>query len=142
MAKKYAKKSVSQGVWLRKGEDVKDQDLVEIMNEGTEEDGQFGTQDVFLVKTAAGKEGKLSFNQTSLNNLIDAFGDDAVNWVGKTVKVWLFKDFKDGKLVVKLIITHPEAILTNAGFVTPGKAAKEDIPIVEENEVDLRDIPF
>jgi len=86
---KYQKK-VSLGSWLKKGEDVKDGDLITIANEGKKTTGEYGEQDVFLMKTGD-KEGNISINQTSINNWIDAFGDDSINWIGKEVKVMVVK---------------------------------------------------
>ena len=72
MSKLY-KKRISVGNFLKKGEDYKDGDIVEIANEGKQIEGQYGTQDVFLIKLADGKEGNASFNTTSINNMVDAF---------------------------------------------------------------------
>ena len=82
------KKRVSLGVFLKKGIDFKENDLIEIMNEGKQVEGLYGMQDVFLAKLSDGKEGNVSFNSTSINNFIDAYGEDSKNWVGKKVKVW------------------------------------------------------
>lgn len=112
---KYTKK-VSTGAWLKKGEDIKDGDIITIASEGKEVEGQYGPQEIFLAKTKDGKEGNIGMNQTSINNLIDAYGDDSISWIGKDVKVWLFKDFKDGKMVYKMILSHPDAEMTEDGF--------------------------
>ena len=48
----YTKRE-SLGQWLKKGEDFKDGDTVQIANEGKQTEGQFGTQDVFLIKLRA-----------------------------------------------------------------------------------------
>lgn len=162
--KKYTKKS-SIGAWLKKGEDFKTGELLEILNEGAEVDSQFGgSQTAFMARTAKGKEGNVGFNQTSINNMIDAYGEDAEKWIGQMVKVWIFPDFKDGKMTQKLIITHKDAELTAKGFVLPKgtematpatkkkvmkkETKSEEIPIIEEgeeeesDEIDVEKIPF
>lgn len=45
-------------------------------------------QTVFKVRVPSGQELALKFNQTSINYLIDAYGDESSAWVGNRVKVW------------------------------------------------------
>ena len=106
---KYTKK-VSVGNFLKKGEDFKENDLLEIANEGKEVPGEFGTQNVFLVK-AGEKEGNVGFNQTTINNLIDAYGEDSINWIGKKVKVWGIISNVQGKMKKVYYFLHPDTVL-------------------------------
>lgn len=135
MSKIYEKK-VSVGAWLKKGQDFKDGDLIELANEGQEVQGEFGTQNVFLVKTKDGKEGNVSINQTSINGFIDGFGKEAVNWVGKKIKVVKIKQNVSGKFIDVYYFAHPEAELTENGFVLPSTAIHEDGTLDPDN------IPF
>lgn len=135
MSKTYEKK-VSVGAWLKKGEDFKDGDMVEIGNEGQEVNGEFGTQNVFLIKTKDGKEGNVSINQTSINGFIDAFGKQAENWVGKKVKVFKIKQNVSGRFIDVYYFAHPEAELTESGFKLPSTEVHPD------GEIDPADIPF
>ena len=111
------KKKVTVGEFAKKGVDVKNGDLVTIANEGKQIEGQYGIQNVFLIKIKKGDEKNISVNQTSMNALIDAFGEDSVNWVGKQVKVWIIKQNVSGKFVDVLYVAHPEADLGDTGFV-------------------------
>jgi hypothetical protein len=52
---------------------------------------------VFKIQTRNGEK-NLSFNQTTMNNLIDEFSDETSSWVGKKVKVWMIKAMVSGKL--------------------------------------------
>jgi len=135
MSKIYEKR-ITVGQFLKKGVDIKDGELVEIANEGKEVEGQFGTQDVFLIKTASGKEGNISINQTSINGFVDAFGKEATNWIGKKVKVVKIKQNVSGKFIDVYYFAHPEAELTENGFVLPSTEVHEDGDIAPE------DIPF
>jgi len=135
MSKTYEKK-VTVGQFLKKGVDIKDGELVEIANEGKEVEGQFGMQDVFLIKTASGKEGNISINQTSINGFVDAFGKEATNWIGKKVKVVKIKQNVSGKFIDVYYFAHPEAELTENGFILPSTEVKED------GTIDPADIPF
>jgi hypothetical protein len=131
------KKRISVGAFLKKGEDYKDGDTIEILSEGKEIEGQFGLQDIFSAKTREGKEGNVTFNSTSINNMIDAYGEDGKNWIGKKAKVWKVKMSVQGKIKDVYFFSHPDADLTDDGiFSIPGKDPKEkDIPIVEEEDI-------
>lgn len=77
--------------------DIKNGDSVEIVNAGDIVEGQFGQQHVFSIKTRNGEK-NVAFNQTTLNTLIDAWGDETSAWVGKPVTVFLIKTMVSGKL--------------------------------------------
>ena len=136
---KYQKR-VSVGAFLKKGEDFKDGDIVVIANEGKQAEGQFGTQDLFLIKTKDGKEGNVSFNQTSINNLIDGYGDDSINWIGKEAKVHAILSNVQGKMIKVYYFLHPESVLdeTTGQFVLPNDKKENE----EESPVNVKDIPF
>ena len=84
------KKTTISGEWAKKGEDVKDGDSIIVLDEGEIVTGDFGDSHVFKVKTDKGDK-LLRFNQTSLNNMVDAFDND----VGD-------KEIRD----VRLILNH------------------------------------
>lgn len=138
-------KKVSVGSFLKKGEDVKDKDIVEIANEGKQVEGKFGVQDVFLIKVG-GKEGNVNFNQTSVNNMIEAYGKDSVNWVGKKAKVWAILSNVQGKMIKVYYYSHPDADLDKDGnFIIPGNQKSPDEQLDEmagEEVIDPKDIPF
>jgi len=132
------KKTVSVGAFAKKGEDIRDGDIITIANEGKQVEGQFGTQDVFLVKLTNGEEKNINVNQTSINGLVDAFGEDSISWVGKQVKVWLIKQNVAGKFTNVLYISHPSADLTESGFVMKKQQMKKKVApaAVEEEPID------
>lgn len=119
------KKTVSVGQFAKKGVDIKNGDMITIANEGKQVEGNFGMQNLFLVKLTNGEEKNISVNQTSLNGLIDAYGSDSLQWVGKEVKVWLIKQNVSGKFVDVLYISHPNYDLGDTGFVPAGKTEEE-----------------
>ena len=124
MSKTYTRR-VSVGQFLKKGTDIKDGDLIEIANEGVETQGEYGTQNIFLIKLADGREGNVSFNQTTINGLIDAFGEKAVNWIGKRVKATKIKQNVAGKFLDVWYFAHPDAELTENGFILKLKKAQQ-----------------
>ena len=141
------KKRISVGQFLKKGEDYKDGDIVTVANEGKEVESKFGSQDVFLVKLNDGREGNVSFNTTTINHMIDVFGDDSKNWIGKDVKVWAIRSNVQGKMINVYYFSHPDAILSDSGeFVLPvaGKVRveEEEIPIIEDDPNMDEQIPF
>jgi len=66
--------------------DIKNNDRVTILNEGVIEQGQFGDQHYFKIKTRNGEK-KAPFNQSSINVLVPALGKNSEDWVGKEVVV-------------------------------------------------------
>lgn len=102
-------KKVSVGAFAKKGEDYQDQDIITISDEGRQVEGTFGVQSVFLVKLPSGEEKNMTFNQTSVNNLVDAYGDESSEWVGQKAKIWLILQSVSGKMVKVAYLTHPDA---------------------------------
>ena len=123
-------KQVSVGAFLKKGADFKDGDLIEIASEGKQVEGQFGMQDLFLVKTADGKEGNVSFNRTSINALIDKYGGDSKSWIGKKAKVVAVMSNVQGKMIKVYY------------FVSPGAELNDDGEFVETSQVPVSEIPY
>ena len=118
--------------------DLKTGDVVKILDSGNVELGQYGEQRNFKVKTRNGEK-KVGFNQQTVNVLVQEFGENSEDYVGKDVRVILKKDVIAGK---KVIIAY---------FVTEGWAlndygelAKEgaDLPVIEVGEDPMSDIPF
>lgn len=92
--------------------DLKDQDIIQMVDGGVEVQKEFkGTVRravVHKIKTRNGVK-LLEVNQTTINNLIDAYGKDSENWIDKELKVWIFKVPKDGKMSYQVFLTHPDA---------------------------------
>lgn len=95
----FAKKAPYEYDGVQYEADLKSGDTIKIIDSGNIEIGQFGEQYNFKIKTRNGEK-KLGFNQKTLNVLIDEFGDDTEEWIGKEVKVILKKDLIAGKKVV------------------------------------------
>ena len=140
-------KKISVGAFLKKGVDIKDGDILEIANEGKEVSGTYGIQNIFLVKTKDGKEGNVSFNQTTMNGLIDTYGDDTIKWIGKSIKAWKVKMSVAGKFQDVWFFSHPDAEQTKDGFILSGNQktddiSTDDIPVIDEENIDVKQIPF
>lgn len=123
-----------KGGWLKVKEDFDDGDTLTIKDEGQEVEGTFGLQTVFAV-ASANKEGNLALNQTSQNNLVDAFGEDTEKWVGKRVKVFVIKQrVGDGLKNVVYLAGEGYTMTDDGAFVNTNE---EDIPVIN-----TEDVPF
>ena len=130
------KKKVSVGQFAKKDVDYKNGDKVTVANEGKQVEGEWGMRDVFLVKLPNGEEKNITFNQTSMNGLIDAYGADSKLWIGKELTIHLITQNVSGKFIKVTYLSHPEAELTETGFVLPSNLVSPD------GEIDPADIPF
>ena len=133
------KKKESAGSFLKKGEEIKDGDILEILDEGKKVEGDYGLQNVFSAKGEK-CEGNISVNQTSINNLIDAYGSDSKNWIGKKVKIIVIKQSVSGKIRNVYYFMHPNTELDEESglFLLKGNFEKEEV----SSETDKDDLPF
>jgi hypothetical protein len=77
--------------------DLKNGDIIKILDSGNIEPNQFGGESKnFKIKTRNGEK-KMAFNQKSLNVLIEEFGDETEEWINKNVSVILHKGVFAGK---------------------------------------------
>jgi len=129
--------------------DIKAGDIVTILDSGTMETGTYGDQYNFKIKTRNGEK-KIGFNQSTINVLVQEFGEDSENWVNKNVKVLFRKAIIAGK---KCIVTY---LVTSSWFLDEyGELVKnievdsamqsfemQGAPTPEKQGVTLSDIPF
>lgn len=132
----YAKKAPYEYEGKQYEADIKNGDVVVILNEGSTVSGQFGEQQVFQIETRNGPK-NITLNQSSINVLVDELGEDSKDWVGKSVQVITKKDVIAGKRV-------EIAYLVTAGYVLDewGDLHKGEAPVVKEATLDPEDIPF
>jgi hypothetical protein len=101
--------------------DVFDGDIIKILDEGNWLTFSYKNKQikklVFKIKTKFKTEKLLPLNQQSINNLIDAYGEETKNWIGKEVKVWIFKSNIGGKFVDVIYLTHPNWVFDGKVFV-------------------------
>jgi len=108
--------------------DIFDGDIIKILDEGKWINFRFRGQErkrlVFKIQTKMMKEKLLPLNQISINNLIDAYGDETKNWIGKEVRVWIFKTQVGGNFRDVVYLTHPDWIFENGRFSPPNEKEK------------------
>lgn len=102
---------MSKGGNFLKAKDVKRGAIIEILDEGRWEDSQKFTysdgnpvkQCIFKVRYE-GEEKDLKVNKASRVNLIDAFGEESKNWIGKCARIIVMATPNGGD---KMIVLDP-----------------------------------
>lgn len=122
--------------------DLQNGDTVKILDAGTIEQGQFGEQKNFKIKTRNGEK-KLAFNQQTQNVLAEELGDESENWVGKDVKVILKKDTIAGKkVIIPYLITEGWSLDDYGDLVKEKGSVNVPDGGIEYPEEDLGGSPF
>lgn len=141
----FARKEAYEWEKVKFEADIKDGDLVTILNEGVIEPNKYGGEShMFHIKTRNGDK-KVGFNQRTLNVLHDELGKDSKDWVNKDVNVILEKTTIAGKrCIVAYFVTGDWKLddygeLSKLGQSTDKKAASIEYP---EEEINPDDIPF
>lgn len=84
---KYNRSSSVQGAWVKK-ETLREGQRAKIVGETSPEEGTYGKQDVTKIRFEGDQETKnMALNKTTINALIDAFGDDSKNWINHYLTV-------------------------------------------------------
>jgi hypothetical protein len=154
----FEKRTSVEGNFAKKGVDILPNDIVEIMNEGRVVDGQYGTQNIFKIEGERG-EFLMSFNQTSLNALIEEWGTESTQWIGKKVKVHSMKQNVSGKFLDVYYVAPYGYEMSEYGFVKVNNGESNQVPPIQHpteaefiaqdkeegimaGDVALEDIPF
>ena len=147
----YKKRSGIGGVWL-KGSDVVSGVQAKLVSEVHQTEGEFGMQDAAKIRIKGDDEIKnVRVNKPSIGALVEAFGEDSKEWVGKLLTLHTEKMVVAGKRVTALYLL-PEGfelkeddggylvIVRADGMNPPGSST---IPVIEDDEdIDVKDIPF
>lgn len=117
-----------------------------------DDEGNVQTQDVCKVKfDGLGDEAlKVALNKVVIRGLAGAFGEDSRLWIGKPLQVETEKTRVGGKagIALYLIPEGYEKVDNEDGYAEIRKmgfaqqTSKDDIPVIEEDQVDVKDIPF
>jgi len=132
------KRTSVRGEWAKKGEDIKDGDVVQINDSGEVVTGEYGDRTVFRIQTRNGEK-LLSFNQTTVNNLVDAYGKKSEAWVGKNATVFIIKAMVSGKFTNVVYLAGEGWGMSDDGkFHGPANKNVE----IDEEEIKIEDVPF
>jgi hypothetical protein len=146
---KVAKKTSVGGAFARKEPynyegtdyeaDIQNGDTVKILNKGEMVSGEYGDQFVFSIETRNGEK-NANFNQSSINVLIDDFGEETEDWVGKEVTVLTKKGMFGGKKSIACYFVTEGWVLDDFGDLV--KEGGEATEAKEAPQVDENGIPF
>lgn len=156
--------SIISGPWAKPGSNILNGDVITFLDAGQmDEEGAYGPKMVFKVKVPRDVEEKnLSLNQNSINNLVEAYGEETDDWVGKQAKAYVVKQMvgKEMKNVgyfvgrgfalddnFKLVrtTTGPAAVVPKKPKATMASASDDDIPVIDvddDKELRIEDVPF
>lgn len=138
---KIQKKVSIGGDWAKVRDDITNEGSVTIKDGGVIVPGEFGDRHVFKILTKNGEK-VFSMNQTSLNNLVDAYGDDSDSWIGKTARTYVIKQKVGDKLRDVAYLCGIDYHMNDEGYFIKGNPTKE-LPTVQlDDEVSVEDIPF
>jgi len=119
------------GKWAKPNVNIQNGEIITILNEGEFIEGKYGRRIVFKIQNSAGEELNLTFNQKTINNLIDVYGNETKNWIGKQARVWIFTSPVGGEFRDVVYLAHPDWIFKNNKFQPKEEEKGDDIPIVE-----------
>ena len=135
----FARKAAYEYSGTKYDADIKNGDTVKILDAGVVESGQYGDQHNFKIKTRNGEK-KMALNQKTINVLIEEFGDNTEEWVGKDVQVILKKDVIAGKRVEIAYLVVGGWKLDEYGDLV--KEGNEPPAEIYDEEISTKDIPF
>lgn len=152
----YKKSSSVKGNWIKKEELINGSKAVLVSEAMPSEsnffnkDGSSQMQDVAKIKIEGQAEiSNVKINKPTLNALIEAFGEESENWVDKILTVHTEKMIVAGKRVTALYLI-PEGMELGedeGGYLVITKIKENEenageIPIVEDEDIKVKDIPF
>jgi hypothetical protein len=131
----------AQGEFAKPNQDFKDGDILTILDSGQIITGNYGDQHVFGIKTPSGDK-ILGFNQTSINNLIDEFGEDTDKWVGQEIKVFLITQSVSGQMKKVCYLTPVSWDMVEDDKGNLKFAKKDNVSQGDNTEIKPEDLPF
>lgn len=130
----YARKKAYEYDGKQFEADLKDGDIIKILSGGDEVTGEYGLQFVIKIETRNGEK-NLALNQTTINNLIDAFGSESKDYVGKEVKVWIVKSMAFGKLQNVVYLSDPSSVMDEEGAFVSKRVEGVETGAKSEDEI-------
>ena len=95
--------------YVKVNKNIKNGDIVKLLDEGKYETKEIGGERKKLLKfdmELADGSGKIyTMNKTTQQNLIEAWGQDSKEWIGKELKAWVKQQMSFGKEIDVLILT-------------------------------------
>ena len=151
---RYSKQNFVGGAWINKGE-VKSPTKGTLVSE-TEpqpsnfknDKGELQTQDVAKIRLEGGTEAvNIALNRATISGLVDAFGEDSKNWIGKPLTVITERSTYGGKrgYSIYLLAEGYEMKEDENKYLIIVNPAKETVQVAPNDgldEVNPEDIPL
>ena len=149
---KYTKKTGSSGAWIDK-DTIENGTLVKIVADTEPREGEYGTQNVTKVRVKGAEQSvNANLNQCTINGLIDAFGDDSKDWIGKVLTFQKEKMNVGGRRVTAMYLVPDGYVLSEdeQGYLvissktrqTTNKVDTVDTIEYPEEDINPEDMPF
>lgn len=155
---------INQAKFLDSAVDIKHKDILTIESEGKwyesarfkKEDGTPVNEFKLNIKLTNGEIRNVTLSWTNVKMLVEALGDDSVDWIGKQVRAWKTKSEK-AKIGYVYLLAPMGWTRDDTGEWSKGTADKisenqdtvkhEEVPSVqldepEEESINVEDIPF
>jgi len=159
---KYQQIRKTSGAWAKSSE-LADCNSAKIVSETEsqpsmfkDKEGNVKNQDVCKVMFEGKNESlNVSLNRATINGLIQAFGEESIEWQNKPLKVETEKMRIGGRAVIAMYLI-PEGfkridddngyavIIKDDGIAQPtAETKKDDIPVIQDgDDINVKDIPF
>mgnify|MGYP001612381257 FL=1 len=149
---KYTKKTGSSGAWIDK-DTIENGTLVKIVADTEPREGEFGTQNVTKVRVKGAEQSvNANLNQCTINGLIDAFGDDSKDWIGKVLTFQKEKMNVGGRRVTAMYLVPDGYVLSEdeQGYLVISSKTRQTMNKVDtvdtieypEEDINPEDMPF
>lgn len=100
----FQKKTSVQGGWV-KAADVVSGTKCKLITEATKQEGEYGEQTVAKIRFQGADEAlNVRLNNTTIGGLVDAFGPDSNDWIGKVLTAHTEKSMVSGRRVTVLYL--------------------------------------
>ena len=148
---KYSKQNFVGGAWIKKGEVVSGT-KAKLVSETEPQPSNFKNpkgevqmQDVAKIRLEGGTDAlNISLNRATIYGLVDAFGEDSKEWIGKPLTVITEKSSYGGKrgYSIYLLAEGYELKEDENGYLVIINPLKESVPVISDDEINTEDIPF
>ena len=120
------------GRYAKLGRDFWEGDILAIVDEAQLVMGEFmgkpRKQLICKVRVPKGEEMSLAINNTSRNKLMDAYGDDSMEWIGKRIKAWALTQPVQGVIKKVAYFTAPDQQLVEAEKAEEPTENSDELP--------------
>lgn len=143
----YARKEAYEYDEKQYEADLQHGDTIKILDSGEVEQGNFGEQTVFKIKTRNGDK-RMPLNQNTINVLVQEFGKDTNQWINKEVKVILHKGIFGGKKGIAAYLVTEDWTINEYGELEKSlgdysvNPSPDRIPDGKSDEITVDQIPF